>query len=62
MDKHDLVTSVEKHAGLKPADAKKAVEAVMEAIRQSPEAKMIFRKVEGVSAAPAERRTIYLCG
>lgn len=62
MNEHDLVTSVEKYTGLKPEDAKKAVEAVMESLRHSTEAKMIFRKVKGVSAAPADRRTIYLCG
>jgi hypothetical protein len=62
MDEHDLIKSVERYAGLNAAEAKKAVEAVMDALRQSQEARMIFRKVKGVSAPPADRRTIHLCG
>jgi hypothetical protein len=61
MHKSDLVAAVEKY-GLAKADAGKAVEAVLTAIRKSPTATLIFREVEGRSAPPEARRTIFLCG
>jgi Bacterial DNA-binding protein len=62
MNADQLVEAVEKTTSMNKADAKKAVDAVFDAIRGSHEATMIFRRVEGRSAAPDARRTIYLCG
>lgn len=62
MDLHQLAKSVEKHAKLDAATAQRAVEAVVECLRQSNEATMILAKVPGKSVAPEDRRTIHLCG
>ena len=62
MDLHQLAKSVEKHAKFDAATAQRAVEAVVECLRQSHEATMIIAKVPGKSAVPEDRRTVHLCG
>ncbi len=57
----DLVVAAEKH-GVDKAHATKAVDAVLAALRNAPTAVMVFREVEGRSAAPDKRRTIFMCG
>jgi len=62
MDLHQLAKLVEKHAKFDADTAQRAVEAVVESLRQSNEATMIIRKVPGKSAVPEDRRTVHLCG
>lgn len=57
----DLLTAVA-NEGLDRNHAEKAVTAVLNAMRKSPKATMIFRKVSDRSAKPEDRRTIFLCG
>jgi hypothetical protein len=57
----DLVSAVVDE-GIDRAHAEKAVSAVIGALRKSPRATMIFRKVDGRSVKPEDRRTIFLCG
>ena len=58
----EIVSAVHKQTGLSEQDAEKAVNTVMSTLRQSTEATMIFRKVEGKSQSPEDRRTVHLCG
>ena len=57
----DLVAAVERQ-GLSKPEATKAVQAVLEAARQSRTATLVFRKVDDQSVSPEQRRTIFLCG
>ena len=62
MGEHDLIASVEKHAGMSRDDAAKAVNAVLGALRSSGGSAMVLRKVEGKVAPIEQRKIIHLCG
>lgn len=62
MDTKQLIAAVEKHAGVSSPDAEKAVSAVLDSLRNSAHATMIFRKNEGRDAPVEARKQIYLCG
>jgi hypothetical protein len=62
MVEHDLIASVEKHAGMSRSDATNAVNAVLGALRASPDSALVLRKVEGKVAPIEQRKIIHMWG
>jgi len=62
MDMKQLVAEVGKQSKMSPAEAEKAVSAVLDTLRKSKHARIILRKNENRDAPLEARRTIYLCG
>lgn len=62
MDMKQLVEAVGKQSKMSPAEAERAVSAVLDTLRKSNHATIILRKNETRDAAVESRRKIYLCG
>jgi hypothetical protein len=62
MDSKQLINAVEKHAGLASHEAEKAVNLVLDTLRNSQQSTMIFRKSEGRDLPADQRKQIFLCG
>jgi hypothetical protein len=62
MNSKQLTEAVAKKSGISAHDAEHAVNAVLDSLRDSKHATMIFRKVDDRDAPIEQRKTIYLCG
>jgi len=61
MNTKDLVAATAKK-GLDHAQAERAVDAVLSALREAPTGVLVFRETEGRSVPADKRKTIFMCG
>jgi hypothetical protein len=62
MDHAHLEAAVARHTGMSGAEAAKAVQAVLETLRELPDSAMVLRKTPGKTAPLDQRKMVHLCG
>ncbi|MDB5935247.1 MAG: hypothetical protein JWQ01_2591 [Massilia sp.] len=62
MNAKQLTETVSKKSGVSAQDAERSVRMVLDSLRESKHATMIFRKMDETDVPVEQRKTIYLCG
>ncbi|WP_426172712.1 hypothetical protein [Massilia sp. TWR1-2-2] len=62
MNAKQLTESVAKKSGVTGPEAERTVRMVLDVLRESKHATMIFRKMDETDVPMEQRKTIYLCG